>query len=146
MSKRFTVREAEGLLPRLEPLLRQAIRDKADYAGAESAVNGVMQRVMVMGGMVIDRARLLELRVERDQCAARLKEGIESIEVFGCVVKDLDVGVLDFPSVFRNQEVLLCWRLGEPGILFWHSTNEGFAGRKPIDREFLDCHTGDAPN
>jgi hypothetical protein len=48
-------------------------------------------------------------------------------------VKDLDIGLLDFPALLNNEEVYLCWRLGEERIRFYHSQEEGFSGRKPID-------------
>ena len=51
----------------------------------------------------------------------------------GCIIKDLDVGLLDFPSVIDNEEVYLCWKLGEDRIRFYHRQDEGFAGRKPLD-------------
>jgi hypothetical protein len=59
-------------------------------------------------------------------------------------VKDLDTGLVDFPTLFRGQEVYLCWKLGEASIEFWHSVDEGFRGRKAIDRDFRDHLAGDA--
>ena len=51
----------------------------------------------------------------------------------GVQVKDLDEGLLDFPARRGQEEVLLCWKVGEPEIAFWHGLDEGFAGRKPLD-------------
>ena len=62
----------------------------------------------------------------------------------GCLVKDLDKGLVDFPTLFRGEEVYLCWKMDEPAIQFWHSVEEGFSGRKQIDQEFRDNHRGDA--
>jgi hypothetical protein len=56
-------------------------------------------------------------------------------------VKDLDIGLVDFPTVFRGVEVCLCWKLGEPRIGYWHGAEEGFRGRKPIDQDFLAHHS-----
>ena len=58
-------------------------------------------------------------------------------------MKDLDTGLVDFPTLFRGQEVYLCWKLGEPSIEYWHSVDQGFRGRKPIDRDFRDHLEGD---
>jgi hypothetical protein len=58
-------------------------------------------------------------------------------------VKDLELGLLDFPTLYRGKEVCLCWRLGEPEIAFWHEVDEGYKGRKPIDQAFLENHRGD---
>jgi hypothetical protein len=92
----------------------------------------------------MDRDRLLQARQKRDSSVAKLQATLEQVQEQGCVVKDLDIGLLDFPTLYRGQEVYLCWRLGEPRIDFWHGVDEGFRGRKPIDDEFLVNHTGEA--
>jgi hypothetical protein len=61
---------------------------------------------------------------------------MQHIEESGCVVKDLDIGLVDFPAMLGDEQVFLCWKLGEPRIEFWHRMDEGFAGRKPISDEF----------
>ena len=93
--------------------------------------------------MSVDRERAIESRAKRDAAAARLRDAVERVHEFGCLVKDLDIGLIDFPTLFRGEEVYLCWKLGEPGIAFWHGVDEGFPGRKAIDRDFLDHHEGD---
>ena len=94
-------------------------------------------------GVMVDRETVLETRARRDRHGQRLKSAIEKIQEHGCVIKDLDIGLVDFPTLFRGEEVYLCWRMGESGIRFWHGVNEGFAGRKQIDREFLENHLGE---
>jgi hypothetical protein len=74
-----------------------------------------------------------------------LRDRIEAVLETGCLVKDLDIGLVDFPTLFRGEEVYLCWKLGENAIAFWHSEDEGFQGRKPIDQDFIDHHKGDRP-
>jgi hypothetical protein len=146
MPKRFTLPEAEGLLPEIEKTMREAVSLKSEYEQAESSVQSVTQRVIMLGGVLVDREAVRGNKLRRDTTAERLKVVLEKIQEFGCVVKDLDIGLVDFPTEFRGQEVYLCWKMGEPGIQFWHGIHEGFAGRKPIDRDFLDHHRGDAPN
>ena len=58
---------------------------------------------------------------------------VEKLEELGVVLKDLDLGLLDFPAERNGQDVLLCWHVGEDAVAFWHGLDEGFAGRKPID-------------
>lgn len=58
---------------------------------------------------------------------------VEKLEKLGAVVKDLDLGLLDFPARRAGEPVLLCWQVGEPGVSYWHTLGEGFAGRRPID-------------
>src|SRR2546425_4932681 len=133
MPKRFTLTEAESLLPEIDTLLREAVALKAQYMEAEQAIQTFAQRVAMQGGVVVDREAVLKSRAERDRHGERLKAAVEKLQEYGCVIKDLDIGLVDFPTLFRGREVYLCWRMGEPGIRYWHGTDEGFAGRKPID-------------
>ena len=146
MAKRFTLAEAEGLLPEVESLIRDAVSLKAQYQEAEQALNTFTQRVAMQGGVVVDREFVLGKRVQRDKHGERLKAAVEKIQEIGCLIKDLDVGLVDFPTLFRGREVYLCWKMGESGIRYWHGVDEGFAGRKPIDGDFLENHEGDLAN
>jgi len=143
MPKRFTHAEAQRLLPEVGRLLRDALDAKSEYQQAEKAIQSISERVMLMGGMVVDREQALTSRSRRDAAAAMLKTAIEAVQETGCLVKDLDIGLVDFPTTLRGVEVYLCWKLGEPGIGFWHGVEEGFRGRKPIDQDFLENHRGD---
>jgi hypothetical protein len=143
MSKRFTLAEAQSLIPSVDPVLRKAIELKSHYAEAEQEMESYSQRIQMMGGLVVNREQALEVRRRRDTASTGLREAIQEVEEFGCVLKDLDVGLIDFPTLFRGREVYLCWKLGEAAIAFWHGTDEGFAGRKAIDQDFRDHHKGD---
>jgi hypothetical protein len=61
-----------------------------------------------------------------------LREQIEAIQGTGCVIKDIEVGLVDWPALHQGREVLLCWKYGEPEVAFWHETHTGFAGRRPV--------------
>jgi hypothetical protein len=141
--KRFTLIEAESLLPEVDTLIREAVSLKAQYQEVEEELNLFSQRVAMQGGVVVDREFVLTRRVRRDQIGERLKAAIDKILEIGCLIKDLDIGLVDFPTLFRGKEVYLCWKMGESGIRFWHGVDEGFSGRKQIDQEFLDSHQGD---
>jgi hypothetical protein len=143
MAKRFTLAEAQSLIPEVSNLLGEAILRKGSYEEAERAIQASMQRIGMMGGMLVDRNRAIEERKQRDGSAGKLRSAIERIQAIGCVVKDLDVGLIDFPTEFRGQEVYLCWRRGESQIEFWHGIEEGFKDRKEIDQGFRDHHRGD---
>ena len=145
MAKRFTLDEAQVLIPRVDRLLRQAIAMKSEFDEAERVIQTSNERVMMMGGVQVDRQRAVEARNRRDQAANQLRSSIEQVQEMGCVVKDLETGLVDFPTLFRGVEVCLCWKLGETAIEFWHGEEEGFRGRKPIDRDFLEHHEGDRP-
>jgi hypothetical protein len=143
MPRRFTHAEAQSFLPELDGLLRSAIDLKAEYDEAEREIQSFQERVMMMGGVVVDRDKALESRTRRESIAGKLRAAIEQVQEIGCVIKDLDIGLVDFPTVYQGTEVYLCWKLGEPAIEYWHGVDEGFRGRKPIDQEFLDHHDGD---
>ena len=145
MPKRFTLAEAQRLIPEVDRMLRDALRLKAAYEEAEGAMRALSERIMMMGGLVVDRDRALQGRKLRETAGERFKGAIEEIQETGCLIKDLDIGLVDFPTLFHGSEVYLCWKMGESAIEFWHGVNEGFRGRKPIDQDFLDHHQGDAP-
>ena len=143
MPKRFTLEEAERLIPQVDALLRQAIPLKAEFAEAERAWTSILEKVSTRGGVVLDRDQTIETRTHREQLATSLKGVLEAIQEIGCLVKDMDIGLVDFPTLFRGTEVYLCWKLGEPSIAFWHGVNEGFRGRKAIDEDFRENHRGE---
>jgi len=143
MSRRFTLAEAQRLIPRVERLMQDAVARKSEYQEAEQAVQALAQRVTMMGGVAIDREQARQSKMRRDGAARKLREIIEEVQEIGCVVKDLDIGLVDFPTRFRGVDVYLCWRLGETAIEYWHGMEEGFRGRKAIDEDFRANHEGE---
>src|SRR5262245_21148128 len=143
MSKRFSLSEAESLIPQVEPLLREGMAMKAEFQAAEQALQSIKERIILTGGIRIGRPTAIEARSRREVSAARLKSIVQQVQDFGCVIKDLDIGLIDFPTEFAGTEVYLCWKLGEDGIGFWHGVDEGFRGRKAIDDDFRRRHRGD---
>lgn len=143
MPKRFSLAQAQQMIPEVDRLLREALAAKAAYDEIEKTIQAFSERVMLMGGIVVDRDQVLDRRNRREVTAAKLRTAIEGVQEIGCVIKDLDIGLVDFPTLFRGVEVYLCWKLGEPEIAFWHGVDEGFRGRKAIDQDFLDNHRGD---
>ena len=146
MSRRFTLEEAESLLPEIEEGLRDAVARKSEFEQAELELQSISQRVNMLGGVLVDREAVFHLRQRRDKGAEGFKAAVQRVQESGCIIKDLDIGLIDFPTLFRGEEVYLCWKLGESRIEFWHGIDEGFAGRKPIDQEFRTHHRGDAAN
>ena len=142
MPRYFSHEQASRLLPEVERLLRLAIHSRSVYEEADAAISALLQRVQAMGGIVVDISKARMLQETREQGAEQLREAIEAINELGVQVKDLDVGLVDFPTLYRGEEVLLCWRLGEPRIGHWHGLEEGVRGRKSIDAEFMQNHGG----
>ena len=133
--KLFSLSEAERARRQLEPLLADAVEGRRQMADLEAGLSAISNRVQIMGGVTIDYDVAARMRADLNKVVSKVKDALDQIQATGCIVKDLDSGLVDFPSVIRNQEVYLCWRLGEDRIRFYHGHNEGFAGRKPIDPE-----------
>jgi hypothetical protein len=140
----FTLTQAERLLPEVERSLRDALFHKTEAESAHRELEETSERIRVSGGARVDPGRHLALRARRETSTAALKDALEQIENTGALIKDLDIGLIDFLARFENQDVCLCWKLGETGIHFWHGLEEGFRGRKAIDQEFLKRHSADA--
>jgi hypothetical protein len=143
VSRYFTLAQAERLLPEVERSLRDALFHKSEAQKAHQELEHISERIRSSGGARVDPGQHISLRTRRDTSAAALKEALEEIESTGALIKDLDIGLIDFLARFHDQDVCLCWKLGETGIHFWHGVEEGVRGRKPIDQEFLERHSGD---
>ena len=131
--KLFSLTEAEHTRRQLEPVLVEAMGCRKRLSELEQSLSAVTARIMMMGGILVPYDKMAELRVEHQHLAETIKSALERIHATGCLVKDLEVGLLDFPAVVGNEEVYLCWKLGEDRIRFYHRQDEGFAGRRPLD-------------
>ena len=130
----FTLDEAQSLLPVLESLLRAAINAKKFIEECDTQMQALHHRIFLNGGMFLQIVPLARRKAKRVKAEQRAKDAVAEIDSIGVQVKDLDIGLLDFPCVVEGQVVLLCWKLGEKAIAHWHGVQEGFAGRKPIDQ------------
>lgn len=130
--RHFTVEEADGLLTRLTELMN-TLRRVRDEAIVKKAQMDLLWTRLEGGEAVLTELGDEQRRL--DGLTARLVSIASGIEATGCILRDLDLGLVDFPFRARGgSTVYLCWKLGEPAIRFWHGTDEGFAGRKSLDR------------
>jgi hypothetical protein len=139
----FNLLQAEQMLPEVERLVRSMVQAKRDYDSGDSELDELKHRITLLGGMTLTRERVLASRTRKEAAARTLKSVVEKITELGVQIKDPDTGLIDFPTLYKDREVYLCWRLGESGIGFWHNVEDGFAGRQAIDREFIANHRGD---
>jgi hypothetical protein len=102
----------------------------------DAELQELAQRIFVNGGTLVNVVAVARRKAEKERAVQRAKDAVAEIHATGVQVKDIDIGLLDFPCRLDGEIVLLCWKLGEPTISHWHSTEEGFAGRKPIDERF----------
>lgn len=136
MSKTFTLGEAQTVLPVVEALLRRTQASGLRAGELELEMQALNQRIFLSGGMHVDVPVAARRRAERDKCVQEAKDALAEIDAIGVQVKDLDRGLLDFPCIIDGKTVLLCWKLGEKEIGYWHSPEDGFEGRKPLDARF----------
>jgi hypothetical protein len=95
----------------------------------------IVQRIMGVKNEA-DRARD---DAEMTEAMKKLESEVRKLEELGCVLRDMSLGLLDFPAVRLGERVWLCWKLGEDHVSFWHTRHEGYSGRKPVEeKEFYD--------
>jgi len=135
----FTLDEAQTLLPILESLLKQAINGKKVIEEVDAELQQMAHRVFLNGGTMLNVVWLARRKAERERAIQRIKDALAEIDATGVQVKDLDIGLLDFPCKVDGEIVLLCWKLGESKIAHWHGMSEGSAGRKPIDERIANA-------
>lgn len=131
-SKLFTLAEAERTRQSIEPRLAEAIEHRRRALDYERRLEGLVRRIQFSGGLAVRHEKALELRHGFDGASSQAQAVVAAIESTGCIVKDLDRGLVDFPGRLNGEDVFWCWHLGEDRIRFWHRPEEGFAGRKPI--------------
>jgi len=136
--KLFSLREAERLRAQLEPVLIGAIEARRKLEELDEKLGRLAERIQRSGGLMVRYEDAAKMRIERNGTEEGIREALEKIHSTGCIVKDLDVGLLDFPARIEGEDVYLCWKLGEDRIRFYHRQDEGFAGRKPIDPRDAD--------
>lgn len=133
--KLFSLSEAERARRDVEPLLIVAMEGNREMEELDEKLNAISNRIQIMGGVTIDYEVAARFRSAHNQTVAKVHDALEQIHAIGCVVKDLESGLVDFPARLKDEEVYLCWRLGEDRIRYYHRQDEGFSGRKPINPE-----------
>lgn len=128
---RFTLEQAEALLPRVreELLAMQACKRELDALRAE--LEQAVERSSG-NGHVPGQDALEQKRRRAEALVEDLNERLARITGWGVQLKGIDEGLVDFPSEREGRVVLLCWRLGEERIAWWHDLDAGFAGRQPL--------------
>jgi hypothetical protein len=134
--KTFSLDEAQSLLPVLESLLKRAIEGKKIAEENETKLHELRQRIFLSGGMQVNVVTATRLKADVDKFVQQAKDAVAEIDSIGVQVKDLETGLLDFPHMIDGEIVLLCWKMGESRIDFWHTVDAGFRGRQPIDERF----------
>ncbi|MGC2164153.1 MAG: DUF2203 domain-containing protein [Silvibacterium sp.] len=134
--KHFTLDEAQSLLPVLETLLKRAIEARRAVEEIEQRMQALNRKIFLVGGMFLDVERVRRRRAAYESHVQTAKDSLAEIDAIGVQVKDIETGLLDFPCLIDGETVLLCWKMGESRIDFWHTLDAGFRGRQPLDARF----------
>jgi hypothetical protein len=131
MARTFTPEEANAALVELRPIVEQMVQHRRNLTAAQKLQADLVTRIAGNGGdmMPSDLQDAAET-IQRE--ADAIADCAERINAAGAEIKSLEEGLLDFPARRGDEVVLLCWKLGEDEIRFWHGVAEGFAGRKPL--------------
>ena len=130
--RHFTPEEANALLEQVRPVAESLVAHRRAFTVAAARRARLTQRISGNGGD-FDPQEPSELDEQLQREAEAVAGAVEELQALGVLVKDLDRGLVDFPALRDGEEVLLCWRVGEREIAYWHGLEEGFAGRKPLD-------------
>ena len=129
--RHFTPEEANEALPEIRPLVEEMVARRAAHLDALARQEELEGHIRGNGGG-IPPATLADAADEVDREARALAKIVDEIAERGVEVKDVDEGLVDFPALRRGETVLLCWRLGEDEIGYWHTAEDGFDGRRPL--------------
>jgi hypothetical protein len=131
MDRVFTLEEANAAVHELRPIVERMVEHRSNLTAAQSLQAQLITRIAGNGGdMVPSDLREAQEAIERE--AAAIADCADLINAAGAQIKSLEEGLLDFPSRRGDEDVLLCWKLGEDEIGYWHGADEGFAARKPV--------------
>ena len=131
MERTFTLAEANAAVDELRPTVQRMVEHGLKLAAAQRQQAALLTRIAGNGGDM-QPSDLRELATSIQAEADAVAECADRINAAGAQIKSLEEGLLDFPSERDGEIVLLCWKLGEDEIEYWHGLDEGFAGRKPL--------------
>ena len=126
----FTPQEASKLLPDIRPKVKELLERKK----VVSKLHTEIERYNLLG---FRPAEVAEKAAELDALVEDMTRKIAELEDLGVLVKDLDYGLVDFPAEKYGEQVMLCWRYGEPEVSFWHKSNESYNNRQPLKLQLI---------
>jgi len=131
VEREFTLEEANAAVDELRPVVARMVEHGRRLEAAQRAQRQLVTRIAGNGGDM-QPSELGELAETIQHEADAIAACAEEINRAGAQIKSLEEGLLDFPSRRDGEQVLLCWKLGEDEIRYWHGMDEGFSGRRPL--------------
>jgi hypothetical protein len=127
----FTPEEANEALAEVRPLAERMVAGRRSLAAAVRRQRELAMRIAANGGD-LSPGEVRDAAADVDREVEAIAECVAALDAAGVQVKDMDEGLVDFPARHAGRDVLLCWKVGEPEVAYWHGLDEGFAGRKPL--------------
>jgi hypothetical protein len=134
MPRHFTPATANEALDEIRPLVEELVEHRREQQRIGAEREELARKIAGNGGG-IEAQDLADLEAASEQERIGVVRCVNAIHERGAIVKSPDDGLVDFPAQREGEEILLCWCLGEDEVAYWHSLEEGFAGRKPIEPE-----------
>ena len=129
----FTLEEANALIPTLEPLLRRLQQQVEELRALNAQLEQIAESLPGSNGhRPVYEGQRQGLRTRAEALSQTIQGGIDEVHRYGCELKGVDTGLLDFRAMRDGRVVYLCWRLGEKEIAYWHDLDTGFGGRQPL--------------
>lgn len=125
IERTFTLSEANRLIPKLEEHLVGIGQSKAILVRVKNDIKKASAKATYGGGSPAGRMYITALE--------QMSEHLQAIQDMGVLVKDLDIGLCDFPHHMDGRIVYLCWKRGESEIRWWHDIQSGYSGRQPLE-------------
>jgi hypothetical protein len=122
----YTPQTADKALPEVKRLFEDIIVQKNHVVAVQEEIQTIIDSGNPFEGFI-------KKKQELNTAVTNLYKAIEQLEAIGVIIKSVDEGLLDFPSRRFDEEVWLCWKVGETKVKFWHGKEEGFMGRKPLE-------------
>lgn len=134
----FSVEEANQVVAEVRPVVERLVRAKRELDRTENRIDVLTVALSGAGESNPDRVELSELGQRRKTLGVEIERHLRTLHRRGCVVKDVDRGLLDFYAVSGDRLIFLCWQLGEDEVSHWHTLEGGFASRQPLNSSDLD--------
>jgi len=130
MPRLVTYEEASRALPDVERIIRRLRRVRDEALGLRTRLEGLW------AALEREEASLETIAAEQRRLDALQEEFaalVDELERHGAILRDLDLGLVDFPSLRDGREVYLCWKVDEPTVEYWHELDAGYRGRQPLE-------------
>lgn len=130
----FTVEEANRLAQQIRPTIERLVESRREFVAMQTRVDALGLALSGASAGNPDARVLRQLIERRNRVAEEIRQGVAAVQGRGCVVKDLERGLVDFYSLAGDRLIFLCWHAGEPEVSHWHTLEGGFATRQPLHR------------